>query len=589
MSKRAFLPQSTAGVLSSPYFWLVAVLLALVLLLCLPLAIPIGPMYWDSYFYLDVAQRIWSGQVPGVDFSLPVGPLTYYLFAWGLSLFPHAQPLLLAQWSMLVLSAPLMALALSEIPREKRYLAFALLIPFLVFAIFPINAQFAHTYPSVDGFGTYNRQAVLLLYVLVAGLLFLPDGRKLAVLVGFAMLGLFLTKVTGFLVGGLFCLFSLFAGRISLRNAALSMVVFVAALVPMELYNGIVSGYVSDILGLIAINRGTLLPRFFTVVSTKLDFMLAAAALTLFALWMEVRQGASAPRFLDRSLCWLAVTVAGGVIYETQNAGSQEFIFVWPVILLLFERSRAFSPRSRAVFLVLAAFCAVPTFTTVVSKGLRALAVAPTYVRLDAPLLRNMQQVSSRPDIMARSVLLEDFYADHAGTYEDFARVGQLPSWQLYSELDFQMHWLVSVNGAAEALTRLEAEKGVRFDTLMSLDFANPFPWILNRGAPRYIAVAGDPGRNVPEMSERTRQAIEGTDAVLRGKCPVMTGRVMLEAIYADALRDRQAVPLNRCWDLLVRPDAFPALVRARGLPAAEAASVSWLSGDARLRGAVAH
>lgn len=47
--------------------------------LALPLHAPIGAMYWDSFLYLDAANRIGQGQVPNVDFFTPVGPLEYYL------------------------------------------------------------------------------------------------------------------------------------------------------------------------------------------------------------------------------------------------------------------------------------------------------------------------------------------------------------------------------------------------------------------------------------------------------------------------------------------------------------------------------
>ncbi len=61
----------------------VLILVVLAGLLAMPLAVPIGPMYWDTYIYLDAAQRIKMGQIPGADFSTPVGPLGYYLLRQG--------------------------------------------------------------------------------------------------------------------------------------------------------------------------------------------------------------------------------------------------------------------------------------------------------------------------------------------------------------------------------------------------------------------------------------------------------------------------------------------------------------------------
>nr|AAY18802.1 hypothetical membrane spanning protein [Brucella abortus] len=56
-------------------FWLCLILVVLAGLLAMPLAVPIGPMYWDTYIYLDATQRIKMGQIPGADFSTPVRPI----------------------------------------------------------------------------------------------------------------------------------------------------------------------------------------------------------------------------------------------------------------------------------------------------------------------------------------------------------------------------------------------------------------------------------------------------------------------------------------------------------------------------------
>ncbi len=67
------------SLLCAPMLWLGFVLVLLIALLSFRLNAPIGPMYWDSYIYFDAAQRIKMEQIPGVDFSTPVGPLGYYL------------------------------------------------------------------------------------------------------------------------------------------------------------------------------------------------------------------------------------------------------------------------------------------------------------------------------------------------------------------------------------------------------------------------------------------------------------------------------------------------------------------------------
>jgi len=538
----------------SPIAWLWLTVAALFVLLTLPLAVPIGPMYWDTYIYLDAAQRIRMGQIPSLDFSTPVGALGYYLFAWGLDLFPRAQPLLLVQWSQLAVTAPLMTLVLIDADRKSRATAFLLLIPFLVFAAFPANAQFFHSYPGLDGFGIYNRQTSLLLYVLTAGLVFMRGGPRFALFCALVMLALFLTKITGFLVGGLVGLGAVLAGRISLGNLVLAAAAFLLPLVIIELGTGMISAYIRDVLDLIAMNQDALLPRFLTVASGKLDVLMPAGLLLLVMIWADLNYASEPRRFFDRSYWWFGISLLGGTILETQNTGSQEFIFIWPVLLMAYDRLPQVVDRTKVTFLVLAAFCTVPTLSKVAHKTLRSVAVAPTYVQPDVPLLRNMQQVSMRPDVLERAVMLENHYATQGAAYIDLANQGQLPSWQLYSELDYQTYWVISADILVKALLQFETDNQIRLESLMTLDFVNPFPWILDRDATRKIQIGADPFRTVRHVSADALEAVRATDGVLRPKCPVTTGRRMLEERYAAALGGRQVVALDPCWDLLLRP-----------------------------------
>ena len=546
---------TSRNVLLQPVFWIFAAFVPLILLLAIPIAAPIGPMYWDTYLYLDAAQRIWMGQIPSVDFSTPVGPLPYYLFAAGLKLFHNAQPLLLAQWCILPVAAPLLALVLAEVSRNSKAYAFALLVPFLVFAAFPSNVSAYHPFPTLDGFGIYNRHSVLFLYVLTSGLVFLKDGRRLTVLVAGTMLALFLTKITGFLVGGLFCLLALLSGRISLRYCIVAIVLSLIPLGIAELTSGFVSGYVRDIIQLAGMNEGSLLPRFLTVVSLKLDVVLPAGVLALLLIWIDWTRADRSIRFFDHSFLWFSVVLAGGVIFETQNTGSQEFIFIWPILLMIFQRVRLLDQGPRMAFLALAAFCVIPTFTKVAHKTLRAVVVAPTYDQLHLPDVRNMQQVSQRQEIIDRAEYLETHYENYASAYADLSAHGQLPSWQYYSELDFQLYWIISANSLVQSLKAFETQNNVRLESLMNLDFTNPFPWLLDRDATRHIQIGADPHRTVPPLDEEAIRSIRETAAVLRPKCPLTTGRRLLFAHYEEALKDRQVVAVHPCWDILLRPD----------------------------------
>ncbi|AXV18292.1 hypothetical protein CYG48_21370 (plasmid) [Neorhizobium sp. SOG26] len=535
--------------LASPVAWLAGAMIPLVILLILPVSIPIGPMYWDTYLYLDAAQRIWNGQVPAVDFLTPVGPLGYYLFAWGLRLFQNAQPLLLAQWCMLVVAVPLMALAAADVARENRLLTLALVVPFLLFAVSPANVQAFHPDPGLDGFGVYNRHAVILLYVMTTGLLFLQDSRKMAVFLAAVMLALFLTKVTGFLVGGLLGLQTILAGKVSLRHSVLAASLFVVALAVLELPTGMISAYVREILQLVEMNDGSMLPRSVSTASAKLDVLIPVGLLVLVLAWNVWKHGKSDTRSLDHGVWWLCVALFGGWMFETQNTGSHEFIFIWPILVMLWTRIGHLDPRLKTTVLVLAAFATIPTATKVAHRTIRSAMVSPSYASLDLPLVKNMQQVRSRADIIGHAQYLETHYQNHGHVYTD------LPNWHYYSNLDFQLYWIMSASHAVEAILKFEAENAVKLASLMTLDFSNPFPWLLDRQATKHIQIGAVPGRTVPPMTPKTKEAVEATAGVLRPKCPSTDARHIIEDHYREALASRHVVELTPCWDLLLHQD----------------------------------
>lgn len=545
--------------LTSALFWIVLTALAVLPMLMVPITVPIGPMSWDTYIYLDAAQRIGLGQVHSVDFSAPVGPLGYYLFAWGLRLFPNAHPLLLAQWCMLAVALPLMALVCWEVGRKNKVLALVLVIPFLFFATMPSNAQVFHTLPSLDGFGIYNRHAVILLYVLVSGLLFMRDGRRLAVLCGTIMLALFLTKITGFLVGGLFGLLALLAGRIGIRSILLAAVIFAVPLLALELSVGMVLPYLTDIAMLASDNQESALSRFLLVIAREIDLLVPAGLLAVLALFIERRSHVHVTRFFDRSFWWIAVVVAGGIIFETQNTGSQEFIFLWPVLVMSFLRIPSGERNGRLAFAVVAAFCVLPTASLIVFKTVRAAGTSLLYEPLHAPHLRNMQYYSIRQDMLDRAIVFKDQYPGHRDAYEALVPLWQTPTPQLYSDVDFQALWLLLADDMVKAFTDFERERSIRIETLATLDFTDPFPWILDRTPTPHLQIGVTPGRTLSERDSEAREAMKTTDGVLRPSCPPTGARLEIEAYFAQALEGRTVVPLTPCWDLLVRPDLLPA------------------------------
>ncbi|WP_245318699.1 hypothetical protein [Consotaella salsifontis] len=551
----------------SPLLVIVLVLLCLGGLLSLPLTVPIGPSYWDLFIYFDAANRIFDGQMPSVDFFAPVGPLGYWLFAFLIKLWPNAQPLLLVQWSLLLITAPLMVLVSIDVDRRSRGLALALLIPFLVFSVLPVNIEEYSHFPSLDGYGIYNRQGAELLYVLTSALVLVRGRKTQLAVVALAALALFLAKITGFIGGMGLCLFAFAAGRLAFPVALGAGVVFMAGLAALELLFGIVSAYIADIATLVSINEGELLPRFLQAASIHFSVFAAGGLLVLVLLFIEMgasarpadgaRAGAIArvQRFLDRDWLWLAVTLFVGLFFETQNTGGQGFIFLWPVLLVILGHANRYHGRRLVALLALVGATALPTTVDIVARSARALVGQVKYERLEHDHLKTLGSVNQRSEFMDHAKAMLDIYARYPAPYEALAEAGQLPSFTLYTDPDFQLTWLMSVDEAADAILKLEAQSGQRFATIMNLNFVNPFPWLLDRHATRLIAIGADPFRAVPPPSEAVLAEVAKTDLVLYPKCPVTTANQALLDIYRKGLTGHRVVSLTPCWDAYVRGD----------------------------------
>ncbi|MGB3388317.1 MAG: hypothetical protein WBA88_10085 [Pseudaminobacter sp.] len=566
--------------LKSPLALLAACLVAVCILLALPITLPIGPMYWDVYIYYDAANRIFDGQIPILDFFTPVGPLGYYLFAGWLAIFPNAQPVLLAHWSLLAVTAPLMALVVWHVDQRARGTALALLVPFLIFALLPFNSRELYPYPGSDGFGIYNRQACQVLYVLVAALIFVRDRHLLTWLVTLSMTALFFLKITGFVAGGVIAAYALLSMRVTLRQAIACALIFLAALGAIELANGLVSQYVADILALVGMNSGTLLPRFLQ--ATSLNFGVVAPATALAGLlFLADRWGmatntmpdprasrftAIATTFSHDGFLILAVVFAG-ILFETQNTGSQAFIFLWPVLLCVFLKTgkRADRPMLVLSIMGLVAAAALPPTVRTIERAARTYAGMIKNIPLEQRNLKSLGAVDMRQEVKARTDHMLQFYAEHRALYDDLVAVGELPTPVLYSDFDFQIGHLRAIDDAIDSIRALESKAGIRFETIMSLNFVNPFPWLMERSAPLHIAIGADPMRAVPDPGSQEESAVAGTDLVLYPTCPPTTANALLYDMYRQGLARHRRITLDACYDAFVHPRFAAALTPDAG------------------------
>lgn len=555
--------------LSSPLLLLAAAIVVIAVLMSLPLRVPVGPMYWDVMIYYDAAARIFDGQVPINDFFAPVGPLGYYLFAGLLKAFPVANPVLIAHWSLLLVTAPLMALVLRDVDGRSRVTALALLVPFLIFALLPFNTRDFYPYPGSDGFGIYNRQCCQMLFVLVAAVLYVRDQRVLGLIVFAGMAALFFLKITGFVAALIVCFFAFVAGRIALRTAIAAGLPFFVLLGALELWNGLVSHYIADILSLVDKNDSTILPRFLQAASLTLGITAPTGLLALLLVWIDrskfaerlralrtSRRPAELFRLLDHNALWLLVVLFAGIFFETQNTGSQALIFLWPVMLLVLMKAPNLlgTPKVMVAVLGLALTAMLPVAVNTVERAARTYVGAMRNVPLQHQNLKSLGALSSRPDVQARASNMMAFYGAHLAEFEDLVRVGELPTPVLYSDFDFQVTHLMAIDRGIASIRRLEAAKGVSFDTIMSLNFVNPFPYLMDRGAPKHIAIGADPGRAVPRPGPYVTEAVENTDIVLYPLCPLTTANAHLYEIYQPMLVKHRRIHLDECFDAFVHP-----------------------------------
>ncbi|MDF1778344.1 MAG: hypothetical protein P1V13_20135 [Rhizobiaceae bacterium] len=560
---------SLNSVLTKPNLWLVLFVVLLALLAGLRWVLPIGPMYWDTYLYVDAAHRIANGQIPNVDFFPPVGPLGYYLYALMERMFPAGQPLLLAQWSCLMITAPTMALILTDVTPRSRSLAFALLTPFAFFAALPFNSLSVFPYPGVDGFGIYNRHGAQLLYVLAATVLFVKDKTRMTAILSVLTLALFLIKITAFISGGLILAFAVACGMIAVPVVLSTALIFLLVLGLIQLASGLTLTYVTEIFLLANSNSNTLLPNLLTAMSENFSTIVAGGVTVLFLLIGDWREWSKALRafgssysfqrfgsIFDRDWFWLGILLCAGLFFETQNTGSQAFLLIWPGLLMAWNRYGQRPVRSRMVLLVLIATCCFPTAIGVLQKAGRTVATALRSLPVEGTNLSTLGLVSTKPMFMDRADIMQNYYAEQVEADEHLARLGQIPSFLLYSEPGFQVMWLQMNDQAIDAIRAYEAENNVHFNTIFTTDFTNIIPALMNRDAPKYVAIGAVAGRTQFEMDARTRKSVEATDLILDTLCPRTPGLIQSFDIYRQALANHRKIRLTPCFDAYIREAA---------------------------------
>jgi hypothetical protein len=542
-------------------------ILALIVALMFPIELPIGPSFWDTYIYLDGAYRMEQGQEIYRDFHAPVGPLSYVLFGSLHTLFAQANVVLLVQWCMIIITAPVIAVICWSALERGAFAAFALLVPYIIFSVLPFNVMNWNVFPGVDGFSYYNRHGAVLLYLLVASLFFLRSRPVLIAVLSVLLLALAFTKINAFVAAGVILFVAVLTRRIGLMTSLAVAAVCLGFAALLEAATGVVSAYILSVFRLLENNTGVLLQNIMFTVSMRFDVIFAAGLLALYLLVSRIRgaedlialfdRGHSrspTPNRLDQDWIWLGLLVAANILYESQNFGSAAFISIWPLLVVLLIAKPVPKSAARPVVLILIALVALPTATKVIHAAVRAAASAIRDVSIPTPNLQPSINLSAKQltvDAAQKSRLV---MAEGRDSYALYAQAEILPHYWLYFDHRFQVNVLEAMDKVIGAIHAREAETGHRYEVIDLRDFANPITAAMGRTPAKGVAIGGDPYRAALPLTEEETRMLAQSDLVLLPTCPVTSAREKLLSDYAAAYEGFRRIQLTECFDALENP-----------------------------------
>lgn len=533
--------------------------LAAIGILCVPLVLPVGPLYWDTFIYYDAIGRIETGQLPGIDFLAPAGPLEYFLAWLGYRVFPSAHPVLLTQFQWLPLTAPLLIVILRDARRHGPVAVWGLVIPWLVMSALPFNPGGPHS-PGVDGYGIYNRNAAHLMFLASAAILFLQRAWVQVAVFSLVLLALAFCKITAFVAVGPLFLLGFAAGRLSWRTALATTVICLWTTLCVEWATGLVSAYLGDLQTLLSLNSEGEGKRLLRAVENRFDVVLATLILCSLPLAPLVRPPKEEAAWIrapfDRPWIWISVSLFCGVLFETQNTGGHPYAIMLPALLLLALLPLRPEAGWRWAALVAVAFIVVPMTADMISRAAGTLVRLPSYERVDAANLGGLGRVSAKPRWLERAAHMRAAYSGHPGTFEELAAEGELPAPALFADPDFQTLYLQELSAAVAALVRLETVVGRHAKTVYLLDFTSPLAFLMGREAPRHVSIGAAPGRTVPPLTPETAAALDATELILEPKCPAEAQQLALAEHFKPALTGRSRYRLTPCYDVLLQQDS---------------------------------
>lgn len=521
--------------------------------------IPFGRAFWDFLFILDGAYRIGLGQVPHLDFMMPIGSLTLYAAYAAERLFPAGQPFIGLHALMWLLMLPPLAVLTPRFETGTRFYAAMALLALMVLVPFTVDKT---NLSEISYFASYNRFVVGILFLL--GLWYvLPKSRWDAPLLGYLIGLLLFLKITaaGVAIGILIAACVL--RRAKWRPAAVALVGLAVVCAVIEVATGILSAYWRDVLTMVRINQGQGLYALAFAAFRNWAPLTVGAGIVILTLW----QGRVARPQTSGSLWgWLqaqaftmdmVVLLGAALAAESQNTGG---IGVIAASAVLFHPDiKRQSPRRLIGTTLLGAALLLPILDIAVSRTLTIIqrervgssdhgfsALAPG-VRVPAPTLAGAELIRR---------LSHEWLGQISEVQSKRFSIDNDPS---SSAPAAAVAWSEDVVDAARIFRAQGLEATARRYT--TLAFTDQFSRLLGLTPARGVMLAVQVSRTIPVFDRPgASRYLAQADGAFLSTCVLSAGgEPTIRTIFQPVLdAEFERHPLNACWEFYHRRIASP-------------------------------
>lgn len=524
--------------------------------------VPFGRAFWDLLFILDGAYRIGVGQVPHLDFIMPIGSLTLYLAYGAERLFPGGQPFVGMHALMWLLVLPPLAVLAPRFETGARFCAATLLLALMVLVPFTVDRT---SLSEISYFASYNRFTVGLFFLL--GLWFvLPKGRWDAPMLGYLVGVLLLLKVTAATAAVGVLVSACVLGRAPWRPVGLGLAGLAVACAVVDAATGFFSAYGRDILFMVGVNRGQgAYALGFTAYRNWAPLAVGAgiAVLALRNLWRRRIAPAAARATVWQSLqseafaVDLLILLGAAWAVESQNTGG---IGLVAAAAVLFHPDITRQGRQRLIgttlfgAALLLPILDVAVFRTIaitqreragsIDHGFSAMAPGvrvPTPTLAGAELIRRLSHewLPMISDVQRRRWSVDNDPSSNAPA----ATVA----------------WAEDVVDAAQAFRAQGLEKTAQHYAVLA--FTDPFSRLLGLQPVRGVMLALQVGRTIPAFDQTAASRyLAGADGAFLSTCVLSAGGEPTIRMVFQPVLDAEFEPhkLNACWTFYNRRPAAP-------------------------------